>query len=837
MAGSIEHGRHDAQRQALSSLLARFTADRDALITSIHGCQQRINELVARLDGAGAAGAATAPGDSAGSGPDPDAVRAALAELRAEQEATLAKVAADATLAMDRADAALGAALGAVQQLSTLTPDGAEGVGATDVELRLAVAQLRADLTALESTAGSGAPHAPVAGESDLEGLRGQIDEMVAQRIASIAARFEPELAGLRHELREVRTETSERLDAARPVSQDPAADVVALGLAVARLQTTIDASAADWQSALGPLREHLAAEVAALRSELDAAGDAQGWHEAVEQVKGELGRAEAKTGERIEAGIRNAARGWDAAIASLRAQVEKLEGGAARPATAGATPSHELDDLRGSLARLEATVDARLAQASEDWQRRLDAVREESERGRGAVAEGAHALEQLRGEIERAEAKTGERIEAGIRNAARGWDGALGVLRGQVERLDAGLAAATASTRSSEELSTLREEMARLATRIDGAEEARASVAEVRRTLGQMESTMGHYYETMRTTAEGRDAELAELRGQIERLAAGLAAVSTNPAGSEDLGGAVTQLRNDLQRVEAALGDRLESRMRFAQDGWDAEVRLLHDEIRQLGERQSAQATGSASLAEVRNAVEQLRGELGRLQSTVESRVRAATEASAADTRRLHEQVERLTATQGETAGLVGGLRELRSAISSLQADVARAGSAVEARVEAKMHAALESWNAEGRALRVRLEQVAGARADDGRLATTLTDLRSAVDHLRADVGRMDASLDRRLDARLHTTEAAWDAEAGLLRARIDAMAEHLAQQARADAVDPLRLRLVAVALGRRLAAVQAAAERIPGLQRAAALVGAVAWALGGTSSSSSRA
>src|SRR5262249_44483086 len=246
MAGSTEQ-RHDAQRQALSSLLARFTADRDALITSIRGCQERINELVARLDGAGpapssyvaAAGAAT---------PDGDAVRAALAELRVEQQATIEKSAADATLALDRADAALGAALGAVQRLSTLTPDQAAGVGEGDTDFTV---------TRLESAGGSGDPHGP-----------------------------------------------RERVDDAG------AADVAALGLAVARLQTSVD-------------------EVTART--MTAAGDPQEWQQAVEQVRSELGRVEAKTGDRIDAGIRNAARGWDAAIAALRAQVEKLEGGAVR--------------------------------------------------------------------------------------------------------------------------------------------------------------------------------------------------------------------------------------------------------------------------------------------------------------------------------------------------------------------------------------------------------------------------------------------------------------------------------------------------------------------------
>jgi hypothetical protein len=197
-------------------------------------------------------------------------------------------------------------------------------------------------------------------------------------------------------------------------------------------------------------------------------------------------------------------------------------------------------------------------------------------------------------------------------------------------------------------------------------------------------------------------------------------------------------------------------------------------------------------------------------------------------EARQLREQVERLVAGQTDTAALATGLREVRAAIGGLQAEVARAGTSVESRVDARVRAALESWNAESRALRARLEQVAAARADDGTLTGSLTDVRTTLERLRADVGRLDGTLDRRLDARVQAAERSWDAEAAVLRTRMEALTEQLAQQARA-AEDPLGLRAAAAALARRLAALQAAADRVPGLQGAAALVGALAWALGG--------
>jgi hypothetical protein len=51
MSDAGDLGRNEAQRQALSGVLARFTADRDNLLAAIQSCQQRVTELVERLGG------------------------------------------------------------------------------------------------------------------------------------------------------------------------------------------------------------------------------------------------------------------------------------------------------------------------------------------------------------------------------------------------------------------------------------------------------------------------------------------------------------------------------------------------------------------------------------------------------------------------------------------------------------------------------------------------------------------------------------------------------------------------------------------------------------------
>jgi hypothetical protein len=49
MTDGGDRGRNEAQRQALSGVIARFTADRDHLLAAIQACQQRVSELVDRL--------------------------------------------------------------------------------------------------------------------------------------------------------------------------------------------------------------------------------------------------------------------------------------------------------------------------------------------------------------------------------------------------------------------------------------------------------------------------------------------------------------------------------------------------------------------------------------------------------------------------------------------------------------------------------------------------------------------------------------------------------------------------------------------------------------------
>jgi len=105
MAGSTESpSHHDRQRQALADMLARFTADRDALIAAVEACQERLGKVVARLEGG------EVPPPTQGDRPaDASAgdVRTAAMQVRLDLEMEIAHVRASAEQATERADEAL----------------------------------------------------------------------------------------------------------------------------------------------------------------------------------------------------------------------------------------------------------------------------------------------------------------------------------------------------------------------------------------------------------------------------------------------------------------------------------------------------------------------------------------------------------------------------------------------------------------------------------------------------------------------------------------------------------------------------------------------------------
>lgn len=139
---AVDPDRFEALRQALGGLLARFTADRDALITTVQECEQRLEDIAARVEARQASSPlpAEAPHTNAPA-PELDELRRALEQVRLEQRQAEARMQTTAQQAMARADDALRR----IETLATVSPS----TNGHSAEL---LARLTADRDALRAT-------------------------------------------------------------------------------------------------------------------------------------------------------------------------------------------------------------------------------------------------------------------------------------------------------------------------------------------------------------------------------------------------------------------------------------------------------------------------------------------------------------------------------------------------------------------------------------------------------------------------------------------------------------------------------------------------------------
>ena len=181
---AAERSRFGVPRGALSALMARFTADRDALITAVHECQQQLAALSACRD-AGPAGAL----------PQQDELRTVIEQLRLAQRHTEATVRA----AGEQAMACVEEALRKVEEQAAAQRARDEGTGdasAKDVAerdaLRVAVQECEQRVAALAARLEA----SPAGDLSQLDELRRTIEQVqLAQYQAEAAARAAGEQA------------------------------------------------------------------------------------------------------------------------------------------------------------------------------------------------------------------------------------------------------------------------------------------------------------------------------------------------------------------------------------------------------------------------------------------------------------------------------------------------------------------------------------------------------------------------------------------------------------------------------------------------------------------
>ena len=181
---AAERSRFGVPRGALSAVMARFTADRDALITAVHECQQQLAALSACRD-AGPAGAL----------PQQDELRTVIEQLQLAQRHTEATVRAAGEQAMARVEEALRK----VEEQAAAQRARDEGTGdasAKDVAerdaLRVAVQECEQRVAALAARLEA----SPAGDLSQLDELRRTIEQVqLAQHQAEAAARAAGEQA------------------------------------------------------------------------------------------------------------------------------------------------------------------------------------------------------------------------------------------------------------------------------------------------------------------------------------------------------------------------------------------------------------------------------------------------------------------------------------------------------------------------------------------------------------------------------------------------------------------------------------------------------------------
>lgn len=170
VAPSEEDDRVEAQRQAFSRLMARFTADRDAMMGAVQQCNERVDALTAQI----ALGVPAAPGEAAGVSGVPE-IRTLLERALAPYQTGVAEARAAGERALRSCDD-YDLRLRALGERALEAESGLEG-------LRQALEGVSARMARLEEAFLSQAPEEPAALEDEFAGE-------VAARLNEVADRL-----------------------------------------------------------------------------------------------------------------------------------------------------------------------------------------------------------------------------------------------------------------------------------------------------------------------------------------------------------------------------------------------------------------------------------------------------------------------------------------------------------------------------------------------------------------------------------------------------------------------------------------------------------------------
>lgn len=519
-SGTTDPARIDAMEQRVASRLDALRAEVEASLhdrlqattapgPAADGLEQRVRQAMSRLT---------------------ESVEAQLAELAAARAADIDGLRRELSAALDDRVGAVasrsGAGLAAVQdglgqQLAALTErvddvarqaiSAADGLGAATAEATAASA--RAD-----------------AFEQRVKSAMGRLTDSVETRMAEATTTHHDEVERFRTELGRqadaaaadsvrARETAAEALVQARAGADRTQTLEQQVKAAVTRLNTTVDAKAAELTGAMTEAGEKLRAEARA-------------------EVAKELREARAELGSAIDAANKRTAR--------FEATFDERLGSLTRQAAS----------LTGSLEILDSTVasDGTRLEALELHTRRTDAKLTELVEERFAVLAAGRdtELEQFRAELTAAMGASGAaaRAELGsMLDAARTeLAAAAGDLRAQGDELQAAIASQLAAARS-ELAAALEAARAELAAGAEALDETRAGVAA---QLAEAAAALEAQAEMAATVASlGRKADRAQERARklsdrVEELAAAVA-----KAGSME-SGALAPLRSDLVALRA---------------------------------------------------------------------------------------------------------------------------------------------------------------------------------------------------------------------------------------------------------------------------------------------
>lgn len=436
-------GREDSKTVALGGLIARFTADRDAMLAQIHACQERVQDLVGRLGEQGV----SLGGPSPASSPERlDELETAVALLREEVTSVTADGERGAQDMRSLVEAARTTALQAMERAERASAD-------VDAVLE----RLGVEIARLETEGGAGELGRLARVVEQLGGAQAQWEATFADdaarresladavaRLETVQAETERTLARLEAE----QTETAVKVGGFAPGAGDEA---------LAALRRDLEAALAAVVAGQRPLADgldELQQAQQAARSQVDRLREVveglTGWagsavpREALEVLEAGVGtlatRLEAADGDRRA--LRDELRTLAEAVAALRTEAGAMGDEIAHAAGAAVSAQQAVTGVADGVAELRGEV-ASVRQAADAAMRAAAEVREASDADRRRMDDLVRReVAALRAAFEGGLAGLCSRIDG----ATRGLD-ALAEARDRLRQELAGLAEAAAAT------------------------------------------------------------------------------------------------------------------------------------------------------------------------------------------------------------------------------------------------------------------------------------------------------------------------------------------------------------------------------------------------------